>query len=71
MPRNTIRAGWKGFVTLEFSNTTPLPMKLYAGEGCCQVLWFKGDRNCLVSYALIETVNIKIRKLKLLFLEFN
>ena len=46
-----LEAGWKGFVTLEFSNTTPLPMKLYAGEGCCQVLWFKGDRNCLVSYA--------------------
>lgn len=45
-----LEAGWKGYVTLEFSNTTPLPMKLYAGEGCCQVLWFEGDRHCMVSY---------------------
>lgn len=45
-----LEAGWIGYVTLEFSNTTPLPMKLYAGEGCCQVLWFEGNRDCKVSY---------------------
>lgn len=46
-----LEAGWEGYVTLEFSNTTPLPMKFYAGEGCCQVLWFEGDVQCLTSYA--------------------
>lgn len=45
-----LEAGWAGFVTLEFANTTPLPVKLYAGEGCCQVLFFEG-RQCKVSYA--------------------
>ena len=35
---------WEGYVTLEFSNdTTPLPAKIYAGEGCAQVLFFEGD----------------------------
>ncbi|MEZ0208554.1 MAG: dCTP deaminase [Candidatus Paceibacterota bacterium] len=34
---------WEGFVTLEFSNTTPLPAKIYAGEGCAQVLFFGGE----------------------------
>ncbi|MEN9881388.1 MAG: deoxycytidine triphosphate deaminase [Candidatus Parcubacteria bacterium] len=33
---------WEGYVTLEFSNTTPLPAKIYAGEGCAQVLFFSG-----------------------------
>ena len=41
---------WEGHVTLEFSNTTPLPAKIYAGEGCAQVLFFKGDQPCEVSY---------------------
>lgn len=41
---------WEGFVTLEFSNTTPLPAKIYANEGCCQVLFFESDENCLTSY---------------------
>lgn len=41
---------WEGQVTLEFSNTTPLPAKIYAGEGCAQMLFFKGDRPCEVSY---------------------
>lgn len=41
---------WEGHVTLEFSNTTPLPAKIYAGEGCAQVLFFKGSRPCAVSY---------------------
>ncbi len=42
---------WEGHVTLEFSNTTPLPAKIYAGEGVCQFLFFKGDRICEVSYS--------------------
>jgi dCTP deaminase len=42
---------WEGYVTLEFSNTTPLPAKIYANEGCAQVLFFKADDTCEVSYA--------------------
>ncbi len=42
---------WEGYVTLEFSNTTPLPAKIYANEGACQFLFFKGDQICDVSYA--------------------
>jgi len=41
---------WEGHVTLEFSNTTPLPAKIYANEGACQFLFLKGDRPCEVSY---------------------
>ena len=41
---------WEGHVTLEFSNTTPLPAKIYAGEGCAQMLFFGGDEVCDVSY---------------------
>ena len=41
---------WEGHVTLEFSNTTPLPAKLYANEGACQFLFLKGDKACEVSY---------------------
>jgi deoxycytidine triphosphate deaminase len=41
---------WEGYVTLEFSNTTPLPAKIYAGEGCAQVLFFESDEICEVSY---------------------
>ena len=43
---------WEGYVTLEFSNTTPLPAKIYAGEGCAQVLFFESDADdvCEVSY---------------------
>ncbi len=43
---------WEGYVTLEFSNTTPLPAKIYAGEGCAQVLFFESDPDdvCEVSY---------------------
>jgi dCTP deaminase len=36
---------WEGYVTLEFSNTTPLPAKIYAGEGCAQVLFFESDKD--------------------------
>ena len=42
---------WEGYVTLEFSNTTPLPAKIYAGEGCAQVLFFESDEICETSYA--------------------
>jgi deoxycytidine triphosphate deaminase len=37
---------WEGHVTLEFSNTTPLPAKIYAGEGCAQVLFLEADEVC-------------------------
>jgi dCTP deaminase len=42
---------WRGFVTLEISNTTPLPAKIYANEGIAQVLFFEADEVCEVSYA--------------------
>lgn len=41
---------WEGFVTLEISNTTPLPAKVYSNEGLCQILFFQGDEPCEVSY---------------------
>ena len=41
---------WEGHVTLEFSNTTPLPAKIYANEGVAQVLFFESDEVCEVSY---------------------
>ena len=44
---------WEGYVTLEISNTTPLPAKIYANEGICQVLFFEADDDdvCETSYA--------------------
>jgi len=44
---------WEGYVTLEISNTTPLPAKIYANEGICQVLFFEADPDdiCETSYA--------------------
>lgn len=42
---------WEGFVTLEISNTTPLPARIYAHEGIAQVLFFQADEVCEVSYA--------------------
>ena len=42
---------WEGFVTLEISNTTPLPAKIYANEGLCQILFFQSDEPCETSYA--------------------
>ncbi|MDB4023089.1 dCTP deaminase [Pelagibacteraceae bacterium] len=42
---------WEGHVTLEFSNTTPLPAKIYANEGACQFIFLKGDQSPEVSYA--------------------
>lgn len=41
---------WEGHVTLEFSNTTPLPAKIYANEGACQFLFLQGADTCEVSY---------------------
>ena len=41
---------WQGHVTLEFSNTTPLPAKIYAGEGCAQVIFLQSDEVCETSY---------------------
>jgi len=42
---------WEGFVTLEISNTTPLPARIYSNEGIAQVLFFEADEECLISYA--------------------
>jgi len=42
---------WEGHVTLEFSNTTPLPAKIYANEGACQFIFLKADDLCETSYA--------------------
>src|SRR6266568_973891 len=41
---------WEGFVTLEISNTTPLPAKIYANEGLCQVIFFESSDPCEISY---------------------
>jgi dCTP deaminase len=41
---------WEGHVTLEFSNTTPLPARIYAGEGVAQFLFFESDEECETSY---------------------
>ncbi len=46
-----LEPGWEGHVTLEFSNTTPLPAKIYAFEGACQFLFFKGNEKCQTSYS--------------------
>ena len=45
-----LEPGWEGHVTLEFSNTTPLPAKIYANEGVAQVLFFESDEVCETSY---------------------
>ncbi len=46
-----LEPGWEGHVTLEFSNTTPLPARIYADEGACQFLFLKGEQPCETSYA--------------------
>ena len=45
-----LEPGWEGHVTLEFSNTTPLPAKIYAFEGACQFLFLKGNEKCTTTY---------------------
>jgi dCTP deaminase len=42
---------WEGYLTLEISNTTPLPAKIYGGEGIAQLLFFEGDEEPAVAYA--------------------
>jgi dCTP deaminase len=42
---------WEGYLTLEISNTTPLPAKIYAREGIAQLLFFEGDQEPMVAYA--------------------
>ena len=42
---------WRGRVTIEISNTTPLPAKIYANEGIAQMIFFEADQTCAVSYA--------------------
>lgn len=42
---------WEGYVTLEISNTTPLPARIYANEGIAQVIFFQADEVCEISYA--------------------
>ena len=46
-----LEPGWEGHVTLEFTNTTPLPAKIYANEGACQFLFLQGNEPCEISYA--------------------
>ena len=46
-----LEAGWHGHITIEISNTTPLPAKIYANEGIAQILFFQGDEPCEISYA--------------------
>ncbi|MGB4595694.1 MAG: dCTP deaminase [Anaerolineaceae bacterium] len=43
---------WEGYVTLEISNTTPLPARIYSNEGIAQVLFFEGDEPCEITYAM-------------------
>jgi len=42
---------WEGHITLEFSNTTPLPAKIYANEGVAQVIFLQANESCSISYA--------------------
>ena len=46
-----LEPGWEGYVTLEFSNTTPLPAKIYANEGAAQFVFLKGNEKPEVTYA--------------------
>ncbi|WP_262693105.1 dCTP deaminase [Kordiimonas aquimaris] len=46
-----LEPGWEGHVTLEFSNTTPLPAKVYANEGACQFLFLQGNEPCETAYS--------------------
>jgi dCTP deaminase len=39
-----LEPGWEGHITMEFANTTPLPMKFYANEGCAQLIFLRGSR---------------------------
>ena len=56
---------WEGYVTLEISNTTPLPAKIYANEGIAQVLFFQSDEPCEISYADKKGKYLKQREVTL------
>lgn len=46
-----LEPAWEGFVTIEISNTTPLPAKIYANEGIAQLIFLKAEEECEISYA--------------------
>ncbi|MCS7215105.1 MAG: dCTP deaminase [Thermodesulfovibrio sp.] len=46
-----LEPAWEGFVTIEISNTTPLPAKIYANEGIAQLIFIKSEEECQISYA--------------------
>jgi dCTP deaminase len=46
-----LEAGWEGYITIEISNTSPCPVKVYANEGFAQILFLKGNEPCMTSYA--------------------
>lgn len=50
-PPTVLEPGWEGHITIEISNTTPLPARIYANEGIAQVLFFQSDEPCQISYA--------------------
>lgn len=50
-PPTVLEPEWEGHITIEISNTTPLPARVYANEGIAQVLFFQSDEVCRVSYA--------------------
>jgi dCTP deaminase len=50
-PPTVLEPEWEGHITIEISNTTPLPARVYANEGIAQVLFFQADEFCRVSYA--------------------
>ena len=64
-----LEPGWEGHVTLEFSNTTPLPAKIYANEGVAQFVFLKGNEKPAISYS-DRKVNIW-GKLELLYQKYN
>lgn len=45
-----LEPGWKGYITIEISNTNPVPAVVYANEGISQILFFKGDEQCSTTY---------------------
>lgn len=46
-----LEPGWEGYLTIELSNTTPRPVKIYAGEGIAQLVFHQSDEQCITSYA--------------------
>ncbi len=45
-----LEPGWKGYITIEISNTNPIPAVVYANEGISQILFFEGDEQCSITY---------------------